>query len=225
MQLREVYLNMDRDLYEALEQAARRKHGTTSVLSPKSESVEDRKAFDRLVLGLYELRKLGFVKFKDKEQVIPDNMNNDYGYLNIACEFTHHGEKALSYGSYEAYRKSLPTTQPLTTLTIDQSFHNSGSINDSNIVLHSNQVNQTLDTGSEVDQLFQQIIETLRQDATLTQAKLQELLDDVEILRKELRRDKPRSGMLMDLYSVLGNTASIAAYLPQLQALCGLVVP
>lgn len=216
---------MDRDLYEALQQAAHRKPGTRSVLSPKSESVEDRKAFDRLVLALFELRTLGFVKFKDKGHVISDNMNNDYGYLGIVCEFTHTGEKALSYGSYEAFRKSLPTTRPLTTFTIDQSFHNSGNINGSNIALHSSQVNQTLDASLEVDQLFEQIIEALQKDATLTQTQLQELLDDVKILRKELQRDRPRSGMLMDLYSMLGNTASIAAYLPQLQALCGLVAP
>ena len=47
---------MDKDLYEALQEEAQRKHGKLSVLSPKSESVEDRKAFDRLVLALQVLR-------------------------------------------------------------------------------------------------------------------------------------------------------------------------
>ncbi len=214
---------MDRNLYEALEKVDHCQRGSIAMLHPESTDAKDRQSFDDLALKVFELRKLGYIEFGQKQYI--KDTSGDYRFLNIACNLTYKGKNTLSYGSYEAYRKSLPTAQPLTAVTIDQSFHNSGSINDSNIVLHSNQVNQTLNTGSEVDQLFQQIIETLRQDATLTQAKLQELLDDVEILRKELRRDKPRSGMLMDLYSVLGNTASIAAYLPQLQALYGLVVP
>ena len=215
---------MNQDLYEALQEAALRKRGGLSVLSPKSESVEDREAFDRLVLALHKLRELGFVKFRDKEQLTRDTEGSGFSYLDIACEFTYDGEKALSYGSYDAYQKSLPVTQPL-AFNVDQSFKNYGSMNGSNIAVHSNQVNQMVSENSQVDRLLQQIIETLQQDITLTKTQLQELLDDVEFLRKELRRDKPRSGILMDLYSVLGNTASIAAYLPQLQALCGLVVP
>ena len=47
---------MNKDLYEALQEAAQRKHGTLSILSPKSESLEDRKAFDCLVLALRKMR-------------------------------------------------------------------------------------------------------------------------------------------------------------------------
>ena len=47
---------MNQDLYEALQEAALRKRDGLSVLSPKSESVEDREAFDRLVLALHKLR-------------------------------------------------------------------------------------------------------------------------------------------------------------------------
>lgn len=209
---------MDKDLYEALQEAAQRKHGNLSVLSPKSESVEDRKAFDRLVLALHKLRELGFVKFKDKGQVRTDNMNNDYRYLGIACEFTYDGDKALSYGSYDAYLRSLPTTQPF-GINVDQSFKNYGSINGSNIAVHSNRVNQTIGGNSEIEKLFQQIIETIQQDTTLTQTKLQELIDDVQSLKKELQRPNPRPGILTDLYSFIGNTASIAGYLPQLREL------
>jgi hypothetical protein len=208
---------MDKDLYEALQEAAQRKHGNLSVLSPKSESVEDRKAFDRLVLALHKLRELGFVKFGDK-QVLTDNMNNDYSYLGIACELTYDGEKALSYGSYDAYLKSLPTTQHL-GINVDQSFKNYGSINGANIAVHSKQVNQTLGKYPEIEKLFHQIIETLQQDATLTQTKLQDLIDDAQSLKKELQRVSPRPGILTELYSFFGNTASISGYLPQLREL------
>jgi len=209
---------MDKDLYEALQEAAQRKRGKLSVLSPKSENVEDRKAFDRLVLALYKLRELGFVKFRDKGQVRPNYMGDGYSYLGIACEFTYDGEKALSYGSYDAYLKSLPTARSL-AVNVDQSFKNYGSINDSNVAIHSNQVNQILSENSETEKLFQQIIETLQQDATLKQTKLKELIDDVQSLKKELQRTNPRPGIITDLYSFIGNTASIAGYLPQLREL------
>ena len=47
---------MDKELYEALQKAYERKQGGYSVLSPESESDEDRKAFDRWVSALYKLR-------------------------------------------------------------------------------------------------------------------------------------------------------------------------
>lgn len=209
---------MEKDLYEALQEAAQRKHGKLSVLSPKSESVADRKAFDLLVLALHKLRELGFVKFRDRGQLIKDNMNNDYSYLGIACEFTYDGEKALSYDSYDAYLNSLPTFQPL-GINVDQSFKNYGSINGSNIAVHSDQLNQTLGGNSEIEKLFQKITETLQQDATLTRTKLQELMDDMQSLKKELQRANPRPGIITDLYSFIGNTASIAGYLPRLREL------
>ncbi len=187
-------------------------------MSPKSESVEDRKAFDRLVLALYKLRELGFVKFRDKGQVLKDIDSSDYSYDGIACEFTYDSEKALSYGSYDAYLKSLPTTQPF-GINVDQSFKNYGNINGSNIAVHSNKVNHTISENSEIEKLFQQIIKTLQQDATLTQTKLQELMDDMQSLKKELQRANPRPGIITDLYSFIGNTASIAGYLPQLREL------
>ena len=211
---------MNQDLYEALQEAAKRQHGVESVLSFKSDQPEDRKAFDRLVLKLYELQKLGFVEFKDDNRNVLKDTSGRFGFISIACRFTYAGQKALEFGSYEAYQASLPTPRPL-AVNVDQSFKNYGSMNGSNIAVHSNQVNQTVSENSQVDRLFQQIIETLRQDATLTQAKLQELLDDVESLRKELKKPNPRPGILTELYSYLGNTASIASYIPQLQALIG----
>lgn len=215
---------MEKDLYEALQEAALRKHGKLSVLSPKSKSVEDRKAFDRLVLALHKLRELGFVRFRDKGQVRTDNMNNDYSYLGIACEFTYDGEKALSYGSYDTYLKSLPVARPL-AVNVDQSFKNYGSMNGSNISVHSEQVNQTVGGNSEIEKLCKEIIEILRRDMTLELSERQELIDDVETLKRELRKENPRSGILSEIYSVFGNTASLVSILPQLRALIGAFLP
>lgn len=208
---------MDKDLYEALQQAYERKQGRLSVLSPNSETDEDRKAFDRLVSALHKLRELGFVKFRDEGQVMRDNMRNDYSYRGIACEFTYDAENALSYRSYEAYLKSLPTHGPA-GINIDQSFKNFGTMQDSAIAVHSHQVEQTLTKVSDTEKFFQQMIEALKQDQSLAENQRQELLEDIQSLKRELQRLKPRSGMITELYSALGNTASIASYLPQLQA-------
>lgn len=205
---------MDKDLYEALQEVNRQKQGPLSILSPKSESNEDRKAFVNLILALGKLRELGFVKFKDQEEYY----GMDYLYQDVICELTYDGNQALSYSSYEAYLKSLPVARPL-AVNVDQSFKNYGSMNGSNIAAHSDQVNQTLGGNSEIEKLFQQITETLQQDTTLTQTKLQELMDDIQSLKKELQRANPRPGMITELYSFLGNTASIAGYFPQLREL------
>lgn len=207
---------MDKDLYEALQQAYEHKRGRLSVLLPNSETDEDRKAFDRLVSALHKLRDLGFVKFKDEGQVRRDNMRNDYSYLSIACEFTYDAENALSYRSYEAYQKSLQTDSAF-EIKVDQSFNNYGAIHHSNIATHSHYVQQTLNNDSGIENLFQKIIETLKQDQSLAENQQQELLEDIQSLKRELQRIKPRSGMITELYSTLGNTASIASYLPQLQ--------
>lgn len=206
---------MDKELYEALQKAYECKHGRLSVLSPESESDEDRKAFDHLVSALYKLRDLGFVKFRDNGQVLIDNMRNDYSYLGIACEFTYDAEKVLSHGSYEAYLKSLSPQMP-PAVHIDQRFQNYGNLSGSNIAVHSQHVSQTVSEASEIEKLFQQIIETLQQDKTLADTQRQELIEDVQSLKRELQRANPRPGLITELYSFLGNTASIASYVAQL---------
>lgn len=208
---------MDKDLYKALQQAYEHKQGRLSVLSPNSETDEDRKAFDRLVSALYKLRDLGFVRFREDGQVIKDNEGTNYQYDGIICEFTYDAEKVLSHGSYEAYLKSLPTCAPF-AVHVDQSFKNFGTVQGSAMAVHSYDVNQTVSKASDVEKLFQQIIQTLKQDQSLAENQRQELLEDIQSLKRELQRLKPRSGMITELYSALGNTASIASYLPQLQA-------
>ena len=60
---------------------------------------------------------------------------------------------------------------------------------------------------------------------TLELSERQELIDDVEILKRELRKENPRSGILSEIYSVFGNTASLVGILPQLRALIGDFLP
>lgn len=210
-------MNMDKELYEALQEAGLYKKAGHSILSPKSETHEDREAFDRLVLALYELRDLGLVKFRDDRQVSKESESANYRFDEIICEFTYYGEKALSYSSYEAYVKSLPTRAPL-DVTVDQSFKNFGTMQGSAIAVHSHHINQTVTEASNVEKLFQQIIETLQKDQALAETQRKELIEDAQNLEKELQRTKPRSGVITELYSALGNTASILGYLPQLQA-------
>lgn len=203
---------MNKDLYEALQEVNRQKQGPSSILSPKSESNEDRKAFVNLILALGKLRELGFVKFKDQEEYY----GTDYLYQDVICELTYDGKKALSYSSYEAYQKSLPTSSPW-AIKVDQSFNNYGAIHHSNITTNSQHVQQTLNNGRDIEKLFQKIVDALQQDQALAETQRQELIEDVQNLKRELQRTNPRPAIITELYSFLGNTASIASYLPQLQ--------
>ena len=209
---------MNKDLYEALQEAERQAQSNNrgrSAIEPKSSNNEDQKAFDNLVLALYELRDLKFVEFNDG-QVRRLRTRNDSCYLMIFFEITYKGKKALSYGSYDAYLKSVPTPQTQAINVVDKSFKNYGSMNGSNIASHSNQSHFTMGKNLEFERVFNQIIETLKKDATLTQSKLQELIDDVQTLKKEIQRENPRTGIITELYSFLGNTASIASILPKI---------
>ena len=159
------------------------------------------------------------MKFRDDGQVRRNHIPNGYSYLGIVCEFTYDAEKVLSYGSYEAYRKSLSPPTPL-AVHIHQRFQNYGHLSGSNIAVHSQHVSQTVDKASEIEKLFQQIIDSLQHDKTLlADTQRQELIEDVQSLKRELQRANPRSGIITELYSFLANTASIVSYLTQIQAL------
>lgn len=199
---------MDKTLYELLKEISRRKDGGVSWFKLKSDESLNGLNLD-LELVFNKLNDLGFVTF---------SRDNDLYYGEISCRITYDGETALSHGSYEAYLESLPARVPL-AINVDQSFKNFGTMADSAITVHSHHVNQTVKEASDVEKLFQQIIEALKRDQELAETQCQELLEDVQSLKKELQRAKPRSGMITELYSALGNTASIASFLPQLQGL------
>ena len=205
---------MDKTLYELLREINRRKNGGVSSFKFNDERDQDLRGID-FELAFNKLKDLGFVTFSRED---------DLWYNAIFCRITYDGEAALSHGSYEAYLKSLPIHTP-SAVNIDQSFKNFGTLSGSTIAVHSHHVNQTVREASGVEKLFQHIIETLQQDQALTETQRQELIEDVQSLKKELQRTKPRLGMITEFYSALGNTASIASYLPQLQSLIHLCFP
>ena len=193
---------MDKELYELLKKISRRRKEGVDFFKNDEEIL---KKFD-LDLAFSKLNDLGLITY---------SKNKDSCYGSITCQMTYDGEKAISYGSYEAYLKSLPAQTPL-AVHVDQRFQNYGNLSGSNMAVHSQHVNQTVDKASEIEKLFQQIIDALQHDKTLAETRRQELIEDVQSLKAELQRAKPRAGIIKEIYSALGNTASIASYSSQL---------
>lgn len=206
---------MDKELYELLKEISRRKHEGVSRFSFNDEKDKSLNSSEHLMLALRKLMSLGLVTFSE---------DKDLYYDSIFCQITYDGQKALSHGSYEAYLENLPVWTPL-AVHLDQSFKHYGDISGSNIAVHSHHVSQAVSKASEVEKLFQQIIDALQQDRTLAETKRQELIEDVQNLKRELQRTNPRPAIIAELYSFLGTTASIASYLPQLQALIQPLLP
>lgn len=216
---------LPRDLYDVLQKVKdKQTHGVTSSLKPDSSATEDRKAFDRLVLKLQKLRSQGYVSFTDG-QVLRDTSGSGHEYWQMMCQLTEDGERVLEYGSYEAYAQSQAqaaaaarTPAVLHIDRSDRSLRIGGNVSHTNIASHAHQVSQSLRV-EDLTALHRQMLDTLQQDTRLSAQERQAVSEKIEALFTELQQSQPRPSRLLDAYSVIGNTASIAAYLPALQGL------
>jgi len=185
------------------------------VLQPRSQSDEDRKTFDSLVLRVHGLRELGYVEFTDN-QVKKDYRTGAFRYIMMVCPTVKYsGMKALSYGSFDNYRKSESKLGATPVLHVDQSLTIQGNVIHSNIAAHSSHVTQRQEN-TDLAQLFNEIIKVLKADTSISHNDRQEKLDDVELLHKEVMREKPRREIIQSVYSNLANTASITSLIMQL---------
>ncbi len=205
---------LDEELFNALKEVETSEKGGHCVLKPASQSDEGRKAFDYLVLRVHRLRELGYVEFTDKE-VIRNYRTNEYSYETMRCKIKDDGKKALAYGSFDNYRKCESKLGATPDVYVDQSLTIQGNVSHSNIAAHSSHVTQRQEN-ADLAQLFNGIINTLKADPSIPHNERQEKLDDVESLRKEVRREKPRQEIIQTLYNNLANTASIASLIMQL---------
>jgi hypothetical protein len=118
---------LDQELFETLKIVKQHESGKTSILKPESNSDEDRKEFDDLVLRLFELRKQGYIEFTDK-QIRKDRMRNDYGYTFAICKLNYRAEKVLKfkdYGSYlENHSATYPSMRSLSAYDVDRTYAN-----------------------------------------------------------------------------------------------------
>ncbi len=208
---------LDEELFNALKEVETADKAGLCILKPASQNDEDRKNFDYLALRVHKLKDLRFVEFTDK-QVIKNHRTNDYCYEMMACRIEYNGKKALAYGSFENYSKSDSKLGATPVFHVDQSLTIQGPVSHSNIAAHSSHVIQRQEN-ADLAQLFNEIINALKADTSISDNERQEKLDDVETLHKEVGREKPRREIIQTLYSNLANTASIVSHMIQLQPL------
>lgn len=85
----------------------------------------------------------------------------------------------------------------------------SGTGTTQNITIRANEALPVLD----------KIEEALRQDDSLPEKSRKESLEDLDLIRTEIGRERPRHVVLSSVLSHLGSVASIAGYVGQLQAM------
>lgn len=175
---------LDEELFNALKEVEAADKGGLCVLKPEIHSEEGRKRFDHLVLRVHKLRELGYVEFTDK-QVLKNHRISSYCYETMVCRIKYDGTKALASGSFDSYRKSEFQLGAMPFFHVDQSLTIQGNVNHSNISAHSSHTTQ-IQENADLAQLFNEIINALKVDTSISHNDLQEKLDDVETLHKEV---------------------------------------
>jgi hypothetical protein len=97
-------------------------------------------------------------------------------------------------------------------------------MSDSNVAVHSQVGSQSVTSSPlspDVNELLERICHELKQNTELAEAHRQELLKDVDTLRSELQRAKPRGGIIREVLSTFGDVASISGLVIQLQQSLG----
>ena len=133
----------------------------------------------------------------------------------MVCSIKYDGMKALAYGSFDNYRKSGSKPGVTPVFHVDQSLTIQGNVNHSNIAAHSSHTTQKQEN-ADLAQLFNEIINALKADTSISHNDRQEKLDDAEMLYKEVMREKPRREIIQTLYNNLANTASLVGFMMQL---------
>ena len=94
-----------------------------------------------------------------------------------------------------------------------------GNISNSNLSLNSNNVNQNISISSEVDGLIHKMIETLKNDSTLSKEVIEDALNDIESLKAQLNKKNKNNVVVESILTVLSNISSIGSFALQLAPL------
>jgi hypothetical protein len=105
---------------------------------------------------------------------------------------------------------------PSQYLVSNRIIHFHSSVTGSNIAVDSSS-SQTLTASQPIDQLLSEMIAVLRSDSSLAERRRAEALTDVELVRVELQRERPRRSVIESLLSDFGNIATLASLFLQLQ--------
>jgi len=209
---------LDRELYEALETLKRYETQGRGpyVITTEKPGLEASARFDHLVECAIELKKQGYVDFREKGQLLKNHRLSDRNYLSLEYEINYRGNKVLSHGSFEAYRRAHSSTPRSSGVHIDNRFTVHGGIHGSNVASHSKDVRQSQYQNPEVEEILERIVRALEKDAALSETERSDKIADVETLRSQLTRSTPRPEIIRTIYGDIANTASIASFATQL---------
>jgi hypothetical protein len=101
-------------------------------------------------------------------------------------------------------------------VTVDNSTTFHGPVSGSNIAIHSRDVSQS-QVNSRVEDLLDQIVETLRHDSSLSEGAREDALSDTDSLRREVAQERPRQSRVREFLGGLGNISSITSLFIQLR--------
>ncbi len=109
----------------------------------------------------------------------------------------------------------------ITVNVIDESVNISGNLKDSPLILNSPESNLIFQKNPEISQLIDAITNAIRVDTSISGSELKEYLTDIETLKTELEKTKPKKKRISAILTTLGNVASISALVSQLLQLLG----
>jgi hypothetical protein len=93
----------------------------------------------------------------------------------------------------------------------DQSTHIHGSIRNSAVSVHSPHTTQTVTVNPQLDSLYAAILEKARTDDEVTKKQYLQVVDDIDVLKKELSQATPRKSVVERILTNLGSIASLTS--------------
>lgn len=99
---------------------------------------------------------------------------------------------------------------------IDQSTTVHGNIERSNLAVHSESANQSLSDASSYIQVLDEMRQAIENDQSLSDQEKADHMTDVENLRRELAKNKPKRTNVHTYIASLGGLASLGSFVNQL---------
>lgn len=186
---------LNQELFNALQILKKSENGLLCIIKINSDNEQDIAEFDQLILCAFRLRELGLIDFTEK-QVMKSYRRANQRYLGLICQLKYQANEVLKFTDYSIYKKAIEEENMNTSKTIDQSINFYGNIVKSNIAVNSNQVEQSVNQG-KVEEIIGNIIDALEQDISLKREEKNELISDANMLKQELKREKPRSKIIV----------------------------
>jgi hypothetical protein len=111
---------------------------------------------------------------------------------------------------------SVSQQDPIVTMQIDQSTTIHGNVEHSNLAVHSESVNQSLSETRSYNKVLDEMRQVIKNDQTLSDEEKADNITDVENLRRELSKNKPKKANVHTYIASLGGLASLGSLITEL---------